>query len=66
MHKQSDLMLTAVLVQQLYGAYSSAASSALWRYKSNVGIIWHINIDPVNFNRKYKALIKNQMAQFTR
>jgi len=34
--------------------------------KSNVGIIWHINIDPVNFNRKYKALIKNQMAQFTR
>ena len=39
MHKQSDLMLTAVLVQQLYGAYSSAASSALWRYKSNVGII---------------------------
>lgn len=57
-HPQSELVLTALLVQTLYGAYSSVTSSAHWSYSNNMGIIWYINIVPVDFNRKHKALIR--------
>lgn len=38
-HPQSELVLTALLVQTLYGAYSSVTSSAHWSYSNNMGII---------------------------